>query len=250
MQYDEFVAAVAERAQCEPHRAEAASKAVIQALAEQVGLDAFSPVASQLPGPLKETVPPLPSPRPMSLAEFYGRVTELGGVETVGDPERPARAVLATLGDAAGGENLTAVVEELPRDYGEILPEGQGPTGLDAFLGRVERFGELVSRDEAQELTQTTLLALAERISTGQARDLAASLPAPLRPYLEAPSEPAGDFDAEALVRRVMDARHLDAAGAERQIQAVFAALRERVPDTEISDTVEQLPPDLARMLR
>lgn len=250
MQYDEFVGAVAQRAECEPHRAEAASKAVVQALAEQVGIDTFARVAAQLPGELKEQVPPLAGSQLMSLDEFFGRVTELGGVDTVGDPGAPTRAVLATLYDAVGHEQLRAAVAELPRAYEEILPEEVGRVGIDAFLARVEEYGQLVSRDESQELTQATLAALAERVSTGQASDLAGWLPAPLRPYLRAASEPATPFDSRVFIRQVMDVRHLDSASAQRQVRAVLAAVREQVPEKEVSDTLEQLPQELAQLFR
>lgn len=248
MQYDDFVSAVAQRAECEPHRADAASKAVVQALAEQVGVDVFSRVAAQLPGELKERVPPQAGTRLMSLDEFFGRVTELGDVDTVGDPEAPTRAVLATLYDAVGHEQLREAVADLPRAYEGLLPEGVGPVGTDAFLARVEEYAQLVSRDETQELTQTTLAALAERLSAGQARDLAAWLPAPLRPHLQAASEPAEPFDSRVLIRQVMDVRHLDSASAERQVRAVLAALREQVPKAEMSDTLQQLPRELGQL--
>lgn len=250
MRYDDFVGAVARRAECEPHRAEAASKAVVQALAEQVGTDVMSRVAAQLPGELKERVPPVAGTRGMTLEEFFGRVTELGGVEEVGDPAAPTRAVLATLYDAVGHEQLREAVVDLPRAYGEVLPEEVGPVGLDAFLARVEEYAQLVSRDEAQEVTQATLAALAERVSTGQARDIAGWLPAPLRPYLHAASEPATPFDSRVLIRQVMDVRHLDTASAERQVRAVLAAVREQVSEKELSDTLQQLPPEMARLFR
>lgn len=250
MQYDEFVGAVAARARCEPHRAEAASKAVVRALAEQVSVDTFMRAAAQLPGPLKDELPPASSPHLMELREFYGRVTELGGVESVHDPEAPVRAVLATLYDALPDGAMDEVAADLPRAYGDLLPEGAGPVGADAFLARVEQYAELASRDEAAEVTETTLHTLAERISTGQAQDLAAALPAPLRPYLEAPGEAAADFDVRVFIRQVMDVRHLDAASAERQVRAVLTVLRESVPEHEFNDTLAQLPRDAAGLFR
>lgn len=127
MQYDEFLSAVARRVPCEPHRARAASKAVVRALAELVGAETLSRAATQLPGPLQEQIPLASAGRHLDVPSFYGRVTELGGVETVHDPEEPIRAVIATLHDALPEGAMEMLVEHLPAEYDDLLPESSRP---------------------------------------------------------------------------------------------------------------------------
>lgn len=247
MHYDDFVAAVARRAECEPHQAEAASKAVLRVLGEQVSDNLFARLATQLPGTLKAEVPAATS-RQLSLAEFYGRVSELGGPETVGSPQRPVQAVLATLADAVSAEQMQELAAELPGEYGQVLPAAGASGGAGEFLAKVQRDGQLASAHDAEEVTRTTLLALAERLTAGQAHELAASLPEPLRAPLTATHGDAEAFDRQVFINRIMDKRGVDAGTAEQQVRAVLRGVGEHAARHEVGDTIAQLPGDLARM--
>jgi uncharacterized protein (DUF2267 family) len=109
----------------------ATSRAVLQALAEQVDGDPFElfdRLASQLPGDLQTalltaeaTGPPLP------LDAFYQRVSDLAGVP----PERAedhARSVVAALQEEVVGTPLAELFARLPQEYHSLLP-GQPPLG-------------------------------------------------------------------------------------------------------------------------
>jgi uncharacterized protein (DUF2267 family) len=230
----------------------AASRAVLQALAEQVDgdpFDLFDRLASQLPGDLQTALlsggaasPPLP------LDAFYQRVSDLAGVPP--DQARAhARAVVATLQEEVVGTPLEELFALLPQEYQSLLPEQPPPGEAGDFLRRVQRLGELSSRDEAETAARLTLSVLGDRISGGQAADLAAALPGELRPCLEQTAEPAQAFGIEEFLRRIADPQQTDPQTARRQAKAVLRAVREYTPGKEIADTMAQLPPDLASLL-
>jgi uncharacterized protein (DUF2267 family) len=230
----------------------AASRAVLQALAEQVDddpFDLFDRLASQLPGNLqtallaREAAGP-----PLQLDAFYQRVSELAGVPP-DQAEAYAREVVATLQKEVAGTPLEELFARLPREYRSLLPEQPHPGEAGDFLRRVQHLGELGSREEAETATRLTLSALGERISGGQAADLAAALPGELRPCLEQTAEPAQAFGIEEFLRRIADPQQTDPQTARRQAKAVLRAVREYTPGKEIADTVAQLPPDLASLL-
>jgi uncharacterized protein (DUF2267 family) len=233
-------------------RVEAAGRAVLQALAEQVegdSSDVFDRLASQLPGDLQPALRAGDvAGRPLRLGEFYQRVAELANMPP-GEAEDRAREVVATLAEQVTGAPLEEFFARLPQDYRSLLPEKPQPGEADDFLRRVQRLGELRSRAEAETATRLTLSALGDRISGGQAADLAAALPDEMRPCLEQASEPAQAFGIEEFLRRIADPQQTDLPTARRQAKAVLRVVREYAPGKEISDTVAQLPADLVPLL-
>jgi uncharacterized protein (DUF2267 family) len=272
MQYEQFVAEVSRRAGTGTVHAEAASQAVVQALAEQTGSDAIAPLAAQLPRELRDAAQ---APRaeivPDPVDGFIERVTELEGIaeledadeledtdelesvtelEIVGQPEaeRDARAVIAVLKEAITGTQLEELFARLPAGYQELLPEGAHPVKADDFFDRVQRYGHLASRAEAEIAVRLTLSALGDRITQGQAIDLATPLPAEIRPYLKSTSPQPQPFRAEEFLQRISVPQQASPEIARRQVRAVLRALREYVPEREISDTIDQLPSELAAL--
>lgn len=118
----------------------------------------------------------------------------------------------------------------------------------------VERFFETVqlkahaSRPEAERAARATLQTLAERLSAGEARDLAAQLPPELAPWL-ATTGGAEPFDVDEFLRRVAEREQVDVATAERHARAVFAALGHTVSPSEIDDMAAELPRDFAPLV-
>jgi uncharacterized protein (DUF2267 family) len=111
----------------------------------------------------------------------------------------------------------------------------------DAFIDAVsDRMG--VSVDEAEILTHATLTTLAERITGGEARDLASQLPRPLRHVLLPTTESAEVFDLDDFIRRVSKRADVNAAEAAEGTRAVFATLRKAVTGGEFDDVMSQLP--------
>jgi uncharacterized protein (DUF2267 family) len=118
----------------------------------------------------------------------------------------------------------------------------------DEFMTKVGQRAD-VSLETADALTAATLQALAERISGGEAKDLAAQLPAELKPHLTGADEPAQRFGAEEFVRRVAERAATDPDRARTGVRAVFTTIRESVTSGEIDDITAQLPKDFAELV-
>jgi uncharacterized protein (DUF2267 family) len=118
----------------------------------------------------------------------------------------------------------------------------------DEFMTKVGQRAD-VSLETADALTAATLQALAERISGGEAKDLAAQLPAELKPHLTGADEPAQRFGAEEFVRRVAERAGTDPDRARAGVRAVFTTIRESVTSGEIDDIMAQLPKDFAELV-
>ena len=110
-----------------------------------------------------------------------------------------------------------------------------------AFIDKVaERAG--VPEDTAWLLTEGTLRTLADRISGGEAEDLAERVPDRLRPYLIKLTEPAAPFSYDEFMLRVAERAGVDWPTAELGVAAVLSALHETVGHKEFTDAMAQLP--------
>jgi uncharacterized protein (DUF2267 family) len=117
----------------------------------------------------------------------------------------------------------------------------------DELIARVvERSG--LFKGDAADLTRATLATLAERISGGEARDLAARLPAPLQDALLPTTEEAEPFSFEEFVNRVAQRTRRDSIVSETAVEAVLATLRDAVTPDEFDDLLSQLPNDFHRL--
>lgn len=113
------------------------------------------------------------------------------------------------------------------------------------YVEFIERAGERarVSPDRAADFASATLRTLAERLTGGEARDLAAQLPKPLQPALQKRGESAEAFQLDQFVRRVSERTGMaDPARARDVVQAVLVTLREAVTGGEFDDVMAQLP--------
>jgi uncharacterized protein (DUF2267 family) len=120
---------------------------------------------------------------------------------------------------------------------------------------RYERFITTIEQkagigwDKAERAAQATLETLAERISGGEARDLAADLPEALRTWLLAHPGDAEQFGVDEFVRRVAAREDVDTDTAERHARAVFVALARLVRHDEIANLLTELPKEYERLL-
>jgi uncharacterized protein (DUF2267 family) len=101
----------------------------------------------------------------------------------------------------------------------------------------------------AESAARATLQTLAERLSGGEARELAAELPPPLAEWLSGGGENAEPFDAGEFVRRVAEREQVDPETARAHVQAVFIALARLVRGAEIARLTVQLSGDYKRLL-
>ncbi|MEV4656831.1 DUF2267 domain-containing protein [Micromonospora sp. NPDC049301] len=111
-----------------------------------------------------------------------------------------------------------------------------------------------VSTDQAATLTSATLQTLADRISAGQAEDLAYQLPDGLDDHLRKQpphrrQEQAQSFGLDEFVRRVADRPTVDRALAAAGVGAVLTTLREAVSRDEFEDAVAQLPKEFQQVI-
>jgi uncharacterized protein (DUF2267 family) len=117
----------------------------------------------------------------------------------------------------------------------------------DEIIARVaERTG--LFEGDADALTRATLATLAERISGGEARDLAAQLPGPLQDALLPTKEQAEAFGFDEFVNRVAERCRRDPTASKSAVDAVLATLREAVTPGEFDDVLSQLPRDFHRL--
>jgi len=119
----------------------------------------------------------------------------------------------------------------------------------DEFIRSVAQ-GAAISYEDAERVTEATLRTLAERITGGEAKDLASQLPLQLKPFLTiGVREEAEAFDVDVFVARVADRAGIDPDQALAQLGAVFATLREAVTTGELDDIAAQLPDGLRDLL-
>ena len=116
------------------------------------------------------------------------------------------------------------------------------------FLESVTVRGRL-SPQQVERLTEATLTVLADRISAGEAEDLAAQLPKGVRDWLVSKEEPAQKFDLEDFIRRVSERAAVDLDTATRGTWAVLSTIRRGVTTGEFEDMLAQLPKEFRKFI-
>lgn len=117
----------------------------------------------------------------------------------------------------------------------------------DAFLDAVMQAAG-IDRDDAERAVRATLTTLAERISAGEARDLAAQLPPELAPWLNVDKR-SERFDVDEFLRRVAERSGADGDAALRRARSVLAVLGQAIAPCELDDVVSELPKDYGLLL-
>jgi uncharacterized protein (DUF2267 family) len=250
MKYKDIVAKTGQRANIPDKRADAVVRATVQALGEQASSRQFHDLVEQLPRELKQIAPDIPGGMTQrSVEDFAARVGDLSGVDA-SEARDDIQAAVATLAETVSYEQLEDLLAEFPPDFLDLLPTGQRRPNEAEFLDRVRQAAGFASMDEAASAIGATLSTLADRITAGQAQDIAVYLPAEFRGHLAGSPEPATAFDREIFLDRIATAGQTDRATAERYARAVLTAVRETVPQREYADLLDQLPPDIGRLAR
>jgi uncharacterized protein (DUF2267 family) len=94
------------------------------------------------------------------------------------------------------------------------------------------------------------LQTLAERLTGGEADDLASQLPVGLQDTLHKDFEQAEDFGLEEFVQRVGVNAGTDTALAWQGVRAVMATLQDAVSRGELDDVMAQLPDEYLNVLQ
>lgn len=108
------------------------------------------------------------------------------------------------------------------------------------FIDKVARQAG-VSADLAARLTEATLRTFAERITAGEAEDLAARMPDGLGSYLMGGGEKPANYSYDDFMRLIAE-RAVDRETAERAACGVLQAMHDVVGDQEFADAMSQLP--------
>jgi uncharacterized protein (DUF2267 family) len=117
----------------------------------------------------------------------------------------------------------------------------------DGFISTVQDDAH-IQREEAERVSCATLQALSERISGGEAVDIAERLPEELRSCVSPGGSPE-PFAADEFLRRVAERAHVERPVAERDATAVLSALFRSVGPDEFHDLRSELPKDFDPIL-
>jgi uncharacterized protein (DUF2267 family) len=104
-------------------------------------------------------------------------------------------------------------------------------------------------QDQAESVARATLRTLADRITAGEAQDLAAQLPNPLKEDLRKDRDEAEAFDVDEFLRRVRERAHVDESTARTGAVATMVTVREAVTPGEFDDITSQLPQEYRELV-
>ena len=119
---------------------------------------------------------------------------------------------------------------------------------FDDFLTRVQEQARLDTRDDAIRITQAVLETLGERLDRKVRNGVEAQLPDELKEFLVARAEHSDQYDLEQFYNRVGARADLKYVDATEQTREVLAVLREAIPEGEIEDILEDLPPEYRKL--
>jgi uncharacterized protein (DUF2267 family) len=117
------------------------------------------------------------------------------------------------------------------------------------FIQTIERDAALPPPD-AERAARATLQTLGERISGGEAHDIAERLPDEVAPWIDNENRPE-PFDLAEFLRRVAEREGVpDTELASQHARAVFAALGATIGHDELHDMASELPKDFEGLVR
>jgi uncharacterized protein (DUF2267 family) len=248
--YDRFMTIVQQHAGISWEKAERATRATLQTLAERIPWGEARDIAADLPDEIGAWL--LEGGRhdaePFDAVEFVRRVADREGVDPE-TAEQHARAVLVALVRLVRGDAIEQMLAQLPKEFAPLLGDAKQsaaePMPSDVFLERVAGRAGL-DEDGAARADAAVLETLAERIAGGEADDLAEQLPADLRPAIERGKQASGGkarkLSLDEFVERVAEREGTSREDALDHARAVFATLREAISAKELSDLLDELP--------
>ena len=106
-----------------------------------------------------------------------------------------------------------------------------------------------LSPPEADNIIRATLTTLTERISGGEADDLAAQLPEELREHMHKDVDFGERLDLAEFLNEVRARAGVDRQVAAEGIRAVLTTVRDAVSAEEFKDMASELPKDIQQLL-
>lgn len=115
----------------------------------------------------------------------------------------------------------------------------------DEFIEQVQNRARLATKNDAIRAARATLETLGERLFGNEVDDLAAQLPAEIKPYL-LDAKNKESFDLNEFFNRVCqkEGEGVELPGAVYHAHAVISVLCDAVSPGEINDILAQLPAD------
>ncbi len=115
------------------------------------------------------------------------------------------------------------------------------------FLQRVEEHigatqPATETKSTAERAITATLETLSERLTGGEAKDVAAQLPQELQAPLQHSAEPAEDLSLEEFYERVAEREGVDTETARNDAAAVMRVLAMALTPGQLDDVMAQLP--------
>lgn len=258
---DEYLRRLGRHLEAAPDVAESAAHAVLVALREVVGRDAYRWLRSELPtdfGPLFEPSGEIRHPELEPIGDGQRGQPAGEAAETAEPSAEAAEPSTEAAEPSAEAAGQPAGVRAAPSPAAGAPPGGPpdfiGSLTAGQFVDRVAERTQL-DRERAALVTQAVLEALALRVTAGQIEDLRPFVP----PELHAPLD-RGIGRSHGHARRMSLDQFLDEVavhegpGVSREEArphglAVLSVLRDAVTDKEFSDTVAQLPKDYEAIL-
>jgi uncharacterized protein (DUF2267 family) len=118
----------------------------------------------------------------------------------------------------------------------------------EEFIKAVEEHTGVADREEAERAALSVLQTLADRLTGGEADDLLAQIPEPLKSTI-AVTEEADPIRYDEFVQRVALELELPDDEARERVRGVFDVLREAVTPGELDDVFAQLDRTYAELM-
>lgn len=184
-------------------------------------------------------------PNPIAYDDFLDHVAAEAECDR-SEAQPRAQAVMAAVAKATSDFRFDNIHGHMPQSYGPIFEVGVVDVGW-SLTGMVK---EDLDMDEATAATavRAVLGVLGERITRGEAQDLAAYFAAEEESWLlESATPDAEDFSYDEFVRRVADREGVRDRVARKHIEAVMSAIEGSAGREEAHDIMNQLPPEFSK---
>ncbi|MFC6989009.1 DUF2267 domain-containing protein [Haloplanus sp. GCM10025708] len=221
--------------------------AVLEALSECIARGEAEDAAPQLPPEFAGhlLVDEQEEAAPLEFPAFLDRVSEESGFDREVALAR-AQAVILALYRALDEFEYESIRGQLPEEYGPLFDE-------DALAVEVTLSGALaietdIPEEDARDATESVLETLGERLTLGEAEDVAAYLTErEAAALVDRESPDSAAFDGDEFVERVAEREGIDETSARDYAKRVVRAL-DSVAHDEMERAREQLGPNYAAL--
>ncbi|MFB6271060.1 MAG: DUF2267 domain-containing protein [Halobacterium sp.] len=120
---------------------------------------------------------------------------------------------------------------------------------MPTIVDRAREYDGFESDDQAADTVDAVLETLAERLSQGEAEDIAESLPGRYADEVRgpAPRHPQ-EYSVVEFLDRVEERADIEHGRREERVAAAMTAVADAVPDEEVARAREQLPDEYDRL--